>query len=225
MQNIVFDKTPNFTPGNGTFKPIGFIIHGTLGSYGGSVSWLKTPPEKRPVISYSSAHYVVAKDGRCTQLVADTDISWHAGNISNPTEEAKKLLPASNGKSLNPNFNFIGIELEWFVGDVVTSAQYDTIMQIIKKVNIKDPVILCHRQITDYKSDFTTKDGKTDLTVVNEVRKRLLAASTTVPAPTPEKVDTITPLLAKLNTQLAAKNFREAKDTTQYLFNEIAKAI
>ena len=123
-------KSPNFT--HGTRPKIGYILHGTLGKYEGSLDWLCTPPEKRPVLSYSSAHYVVAKDGRYEQLVADSDVSWHAGNVANPTNRAKALLPLLNGKFLNPNESFIGIELEWFAGDKITDKQYEMIVEIIK---------------------------------------------------------------------------------------------
>lgn len=37
------------------------------------------------------------------------------------------------------------------------------------------------------------------------------------------KTDTITPLLTKLNTQIASKDFKGAKDTCSYLFTELAK--
>lgn len=38
-------------------------------------------------------------------------------------------------------------------------------------------------------------------------------------------VDTITPLRVKLNSQLDAKDFKGAKDTTSYLFTELAKKL
>lgn len=212
---IKFKQSPNFTVG--TRPKIGYIIHGTLGRYEGAVEWLCTPPEKRPVISYSSAHYVIAKDGRCTQLVKDADVSWHAGNISNPTARAKGLLPIVAGKYLNPNESFIGIELEWFLGDKVTEAQYKAIDEIIKKGKIVNPIIMCHKEVTDYKSDFQTADGKLDSSVVQEISRRL-SVGVTQP-----KVDTVSPLVAKLNAQVAAKDYKGAKDTCSYLFTELAK--
>lgn len=206
----------NFT--KGTRAKIGYIIHGTLGNYAGAINWLCTPPEKRPVVSYSSAHYVIAKDGRFTQLVQDSDVSWHAGNISNPTNRAKGLLPSYLGKFLNPNESFIGIELEWFLGDKVTEAQYQTISNIIKAGKISNPVIMCHKEITDYKSDFQKADGTLDTSIVEEITRRL--------SPTPiQAVDTITPLVLKLVSQVGAKDYKGAKDTTSYLFTELAKKI
>lgn len=165
-------KSPNFT--QGPTPKVGYILHGTLGSYEGAVEWLCTPPDKRNPVSYSSAHYVVAKDGRCTQLVQDSDVSWHAGKISNPTEYAQSVLPKTIfGYFKNPNDSFIGIELEWFEGDTVTDEQINTVVEIINKVNIINPVILTHREVTDYKADFNIK-GITDTSMVDKIKRRLV---------------------------------------------------
>lgn len=207
-------KSPNFT--KGTRPKIGFVLHGTLGKYEGAIDWLCTPPEKRPVVSYSSAHYVVAKDGRCTQLVDDKDVSWHAGNVANPTRRAQALLPLSNGKYVNPNESFIGIELEWFVGDKITDKQYEAVLTIIKNSGIANPLFLTHKEITDYKPDFPFEMG-----VIEEITRRITAQN--VPQQAKPTEDTITPLLAKLNTQVANKDYKGAKDTTSYLFNELTK--
>lgn len=207
--------SPNFT--KGTRPKIGYILHGTLGKYEGAVEWLCTPPEKRPVVSYSSAHYVIAKDGRVTQLVADSDVSWHAGNVSNPTKRAQTLLPTVNGKYLNPNESFIGIELEWLTTvDEITTKQYQVVADIIKKGGIANPVILCHKEVTDYKADFPNSEA-----VISELKRYL--TSNSAPQPTQPKVDAVTPLLVKLNAQMANKDYKGAKDTTSYLFNELSK--
>lgn len=181
--NITQKPSPNFTV-DPTFKPIGFCIHGTLGSYEGAINWLCTPPAARVPVSYSSAHYVIAKDGRCTQLVSEKNIAWHAGVVNNPTAYAASVLPKVLGVYKNPNSSFIGIELEWFVGDVVTEAQIAAVCQIIANSGIKNPVVLSHKEITDYKGDFTTKDGKIDMTAVLEIRKRITPAA---PAPVVDK--------------------------------------
>lgn len=182
-------KSPNFTPG--TRKKIGFIIHGTLGNYEGAVQWLCTPPESRPVVSYSSAHYVIAKDGRVSQLVQEKDVAWHAGNVSNPTEYAKKYLPIENGKILNPNESFIGIELEWFVNDAITEPQYQAISTLISGSGISNPVILCHKEVTDYKADF-------HLSLIEEVKKRLVQVSPPIVATIADKKAQIIKLINEL---------------------------
>ena len=193
--NIIQDPSPNFTV-DPSFKPIGFIIHGTLGSFEGSVQWLKTPPTSRVPVSYSSAHYVISKTGVCKQLISEKNISWSAGTVSNPTPYAQSVLPKTLGVYKNPNSSFIGIELEWFVGDVVTEAQIAAVCQIIANSGIKNPIVLSHKEITDYKGDFTTKDGKIDLTAVNEIRKRITPAA---PAPVVDKMAIKTQIINLIN--------------------------
>lgn len=150
---IAFRQTPNYTKGDGVRK-IGFVIHGTLGNYEGAVGWLCTPPEKRADKSYSSAHYVVAKDGRCTQLARNEDVTWHAGNVKNPSPYAKAVLPKNwLGVYKNPNTYFIGIECEWFVGDKLTDSQYKVIFDIIKDTGMQNPIIIGHKDIASYKAD------------------------------------------------------------------------
>ena len=179
-----FRQSPNFTPGKNEFKPIGFVIHGTAGAYEGAVDWLCTPPEKRVPVSYSSAHVVFAKDGRKIQLVKNSDISWHAGIVSNPTPDFKKTIPLG----ANPNSYYIGIENEWFVGEGLTEQQYANIVEYIISTGIKFPEIRLHSEITDYKADFKTKDGKIDYSIVNEIKRRLALAM--APPLTIPKVDT-----------------------------------
>lgn len=164
-------KTPNFD--TLAIPNKGFVIHGTLGKYEGAVEWLCTPPEKRTPVSYSSAHYVIAKDGRMEQLADNNVRTWHAGLVSNPDAEAKKVIPSILGKYKNPNDLFIGIELEWFLGDYVTENQIDKCVEIIKASGIVNPVILCHKQITDYKADFQKPDGSIDYSVVERIKAKL----------------------------------------------------
>lgn len=155
--------TPNITKGKIEDK-IGFVIHGTLGAYNGAIEWLRTPPEKRNPISYSSAHYVVSKTGDITKLAEEADITWHAGTVRNPTYRARlnlprngiipKPLPINDVNYKNPNTSFVGIECEWFQGERLTEAQIVAVCSIIKASKIKNPVILSHSEITDYKADF-----------------------------------------------------------------------
>lgn len=188
--------TQNFT--KGTEKKIGFIMHGTLGNYEGAVDWLYQPCSTRNPVTYSSAHYVIAKNGRCTQLVKNEDVAWHAGSVSNPTSEAKAVLPKTIlGTYKNPNISFIGIELEWFVGDVVTEEQYVAMGQIIATSGISNPVLLTHRQITDYKSDFI-KNGVTDLTVLDELKRRLSPPVTNVKEQINKKMVELQELINKI---------------------------
>lgn len=168
-----YKQTPNFD--TNTIPNKGFVIHGTLGSYEGAIEWLCTPPNKRNPVSYSSAHFVIAKNGNVTQLADIRTRTWHAGVVSNPDEEAKKAIPSILGKYKNPNDLFVGIELEWFLGDTVTESQINSCAKIIRESGVENPVILCHKQITDYKSDFQTADGKIDYSVVQRIKDKISA--------------------------------------------------
>jgi len=162
---IKFTQTPNYTKGSGAPK-IGFVLHGTLGSYNGSIGWLMTRPEDRPDRTQSSAHYVIGRnEGEVTQLVRNEDISWHAGNISNPSSRITSLLPKNpDGTFKNPNTSFIGIEFVWgydMNGDgsitdaerTLTEWQYKCAMEIIKSSGIINPILISHKEIADYKTD------------------------------------------------------------------------
>jgi len=50
------------------------IIHDTEGSYGSAIQEFQNPATQ------ASAHYVVSDLGQITQMVAEHDIAWHAGN-------------------------------------------------------------------------------------------------------------------------------------------------
>jgi N-acetyl-anhydromuramyl-L-alanine amidase AmpD len=105
--NILFQQTPNYSVGP-TKKAV-VVLHFTLGSYGGAVSWLLNA--NRP--NRSSSHFVIGrKEGEITQLVRITDIAWHAGVVSNPNDRAKKIMRKNlDGTYVNPNQYTIGIEL------------------------------------------------------------------------------------------------------------------
>src|SRR5574343_1292028 len=137
--NIPFKQTPNYTPSN-TKKSV-VVLHFTLGSYVGAVSWLSNA--NRP--NRSSSHFVIGrKPGEIVQLVKLTDIAWHAGVISNPNDRAKKvMLKNLDGSWVNPNQYTIGIELaagydvdqdgvvEPSENDI-TEWQYDQLIELIK---------------------------------------------------------------------------------------------
>jgi len=147
-----YRQTPNFD--TVSVPSLGFIIHGTLGSYEGAVEWLCTPPNKRNPVSYSSAHFVIAKSGAVTQLADIRTRTWHAGTVNKPDQYASEVLPKSFGVYKNPNDSFIGIELEWFEGDRITPEQYKSLIDVIKFCGIQNPVLLTHSQVTSFKADF-----------------------------------------------------------------------
>lgn len=164
--NIPFQQTPNYAVGP-TKKGV-IVLHFTLGSYLGAVSWLMNA--NRP--NRSSAHFVIGrKEGEITQLVKVTDIAWHAGVISNPNDRAKRVMKKNlDGSWVNPNQYTIGIELaagydvdqdgavEPNENDI-TEWQYQQLTELVKSfANNPDTAfvldeknIIIHGDIADYK--------------------------------------------------------------------------
>lgn len=146
---IPFKQSPNCS--QRVTKKLGFVLHGTLGNYGGSVDWLLFNRPEKP----TSAHYVFAKDGRAIQLVKNEHVAYHCGTIQNPLPRAEQHLQKDpiTGKYINPNEYLIGIEFEWFEGDTLTEAQYALLMQVVKDSGIHDPIFVDHHSVCDYKAD------------------------------------------------------------------------
>lgn len=183
--NILFQQTPNYTVGP-TKKGV-IVLHFTLGSYNGAVSWLMNA--NRP--NRSSAHFVIGrKEGEITQLVKITDTAWHAGVISNPNDRAKRVMKKNlDGSWVNPNQYAIGIELaagydvdqdgvvEPNENDI-TEWQYQQLTELVKSfANNPDTAfmldeknIIIHGDIADYKE-------KPEI-VRTELLKRLFASTT-----------------------------------------------
>ena len=109
--NIVKQLSPNFTKGRNGWKPDMIVSHITEGSFAGAVNWLRNPQSK------ASSHYVVAKDGRITQLVELTDSSWCNGTSVTPGNNrhfSLSTLPKVRERRTNANFYTITIEHEGF---------------------------------------------------------------------------------------------------------------
>jgi N-acetyl-anhydromuramyl-L-alanine amidase AmpD len=77
------------------------VVHVTEGAFWPSIRWLQSEH------SHASSHYIISRRGRIVQLVHDSDIAWHAGNMS-------------------VNRTSIGVEHEGLVSDPAgfTPAQY-----------------------------------------------------------------------------------------------------
>jgi len=164
--NIPFQQTSNYAPGN--TKKIAIVLHFTLGAYAGAVSWLCNA--NRP--NRSSANYVIGrKEGEIVQLVKVTDIAWHAGNVSNPNDRAKRIMLKNlDGTYVNPNQYTIGIELAAGYdvdqdGTVepnendITEWQYQQLTELVKSLAnnpdtafvLDEKNIIIHGDICDYK--------------------------------------------------------------------------
>lgn len=84
-------------------KPItAIVIHYTASlNIEGTIAWFKSRSSK------VSAHYVIGRDGRVVQMVADDQIAWHAGRSA----MRPHLADGHPQKEPNVNAFSIGIEL------------------------------------------------------------------------------------------------------------------
>ncbi len=68
-------KSPNYsTSWRGKGKITTIVVHTIQGSYNGCISWFSQTKSK------VSAHYVISKTGKITQMVKDKDVAWHVGS-------------------------------------------------------------------------------------------------------------------------------------------------
>lgn len=72
VEDIAYHPTPNK---GGQIEPSLIVVHDTAGdlSDAGAISWLSNP------ISRASAHFVISREGRITQLASCNVKTWHAG--------------------------------------------------------------------------------------------------------------------------------------------------
>lgn len=155
--------SPNYS--NSDMEKIGVVLHSTLGSYKGALSWLTSPK------SQVSAHYLVGREeGESVQMVKNEDMAWHAGVISLPSKRfksfAKKSTYSSTGYT-NPNLYMIGIEFAAGYdinkdGKVtpdefsLTEWQYEEGVRIIQEeigFDLKKEHLITHRDVAVYKPD------------------------------------------------------------------------
>lgn len=175
---IPFKQTPNYSIGKE--KKIGWVIHGTLGAYKGAIEWLSNGNRE----NRSSAHFVIGRnEGEIIQLVKISDVAWHAGNVSNPNERARKVLPKKlDGNFDNPNKFFVGVEMAWgydvngdgkitAIDKTLTEWQLKALCELLQasqsEVPLKADTILTHTDIASYKGDNLSD-------VVQEVIKRII---------------------------------------------------
>lgn len=132
--NITKKNSPNKYNGRSGWKPDMIVCHITEGSYAGAVSWLCNPK------SQASAHFVVARDGRITQLVDLRDGSWCNGTSTNPSSKVyygKSSLKAVKDRKTNANYYTVSIEHEGFWKDgkgKLTEAQKAATIELIKHI-------------------------------------------------------------------------------------------
>lgn len=105
----------------------GVVLHIAQGSYDAAVSWLsnaQTNPN-------SSAHFVIAKDGRISQLVSINDSAWANGlgwqdnKWTNGSGQEVKPTWQDIIAGVNPNWYTISIEHEGVYTEAWTAQMYD----------------------------------------------------------------------------------------------------
>jgi N-acetyl-anhydromuramyl-L-alanine amidase AmpD len=109
MMTITKKTTPNMNKGRQGHAPDMIVCHITEGSYAGAVSWLANPEAK------ASSHFVVARDGRITQLVALEDTAWCNGTSSTKTANTwhgLSTLQTVRERNVNANLYTVSIEHE-----------------------------------------------------------------------------------------------------------------
>ena len=132
--NITKKNSPNKYNGRNGWKPDMIVCHITEGSFDGAVSWLCNPKHQ------ASAHFVVAKDGRVTQLVDLKDGSWCNGTSTDSSSKVyygKSTLKAVRDRKTNANYYTVSIEHEGFSKDgkgKLTEAQKAATIELIKHI-------------------------------------------------------------------------------------------
>ncbi len=121
---IEFIASPNFANRRKTVTAI--IIHYTASlSIEGTITWFKDRT------SQVSAHYVIGRDGRLVQMVAEDKTAWHAGRSA--------MDPYTKPKPLEPNVNdfSIGIELVGTMDSGFTDRQLATLYALLEILVVK----------------------------------------------------------------------------------------
>lgn len=128
-------KSPNHYNGRNGWRPDIIVCHITEGGYDGAVSWLCNKDSK------ASAHFVIGKDGRTTQLVGFKDASWCNGTSTNPSarlyyKNASNALVRS--RKDNANYYTYSIEHEGYSYKdrfgALTEAQYKASLEAMKVI-------------------------------------------------------------------------------------------
>ena len=107
--NIERRMSPNFNQGRRGHVPDMIVCHITEGNFAGAVNWLANPS------SGVSAHFVVARDGRITQMVEIADMAWANGTASATSSNlwnGHATIPIVRTRNINANLYTISIEHE-----------------------------------------------------------------------------------------------------------------
>ena len=146
---ITFVKSPNFTAGRNSYKPIAIVIHIMEGSLSGTDSWFQSTK------SQVSAHYGIGINGDIHQYVLEENSAWHAGRVNAPTWTLIK--PAGDGKYINPNFYTVGIEHEGDENTVWSNETYNSSSSMIREIANRWNIPLDRQHIVGHHEIYSLK--------------------------------------------------------------------
>ncbi len=144
---IIQSPSPNFSKSN--FTKIGVQIHKTLGLMPSTLGWLRNPR------SWSSCHYLIAKNGDVHQLVDIKKRAWSAGRIKSPSVRAKKIMINNLLGYVKPGHYLIQIEYECLINETLTSKQYESSAWLFEQFDfdVTEDNFLEHQDTAIYKPD------------------------------------------------------------------------
>lgn len=182
---VDFIQSPNYTQGRGGQSIRGVVLHRMAGTYSGSIQWFKNPKAQ------ASSQYLVGPNGEVTQMVRNEDTSWasgiswlngQAGYYANGKfytfDQNKVGQFIKDNKNLNPNSYTVSIEVYGYPGDNISDAAYNSIIEILRSLNIK---LTRYNLIGHYQVNPTNKPN----CGIDFNYDRILAALVT-PAPQPQ---------------------------------------
>ena len=116
------------------WTPDMIVCHIAEGTYDGTIGWLCNPA------SQTSAHFVVGKDGRVTQLVPLDQAAWCNGTSTAANDKryfGKSTLETVRERKTNANYYTISIEHEGYWKDgrgKLTAAQQEATVELIRYI-------------------------------------------------------------------------------------------
>lgn len=126
------EQCPNHFNGRKNNIPDVIVLHNTGGNHISSAHWWFLDKS-----SYTSAHFLVDKDGEIRQYVSLADGSYCNGTTADKTQK-HYYGNATNGvvktRSQNANLYTVSIEFVGNVGDPLTETQFETAVQLIKYI-------------------------------------------------------------------------------------------
>jgi N-acetyl-anhydromuramyl-L-alanine amidase AmpD len=135
--NITKKPSPNIHKGRQGSIPDIIVCHITEGSYTGAVSWLANPESR------ASTHFVVARDGRVTQLVEIEDTAWGngtSGTKGDNTWHGHATLQAVRERNINANRYTVSIEHEGRHAETngaLAPAQLESTIKLIAHIRVE----------------------------------------------------------------------------------------